>query len=299
LEILQCGIDYYNNSEEDDAPFEAMKLQKHALSVVVGQLAKQRCEENVKILQKNIDDLPPKEVIAEDRAIKKELAKFVKLPDKISYALTLLNGTKEYLQSIKQKLGSTNEYYLKISTQVVGNALHNVIEEVNEAQRPLARLGELLGKMDPMMRSLFLSGDDDIASKFREIERHVKATLREAWKATMLMDSFDMDDSFKSRYRENRNTLKSLCDNMDIPTGFNIGSTISRPSSISSSPTRSLSGYNSSRSSSSSDDMNVGCIIGIVVTVLGCIIGAANDNWVAGLIVGGIIGLAIYGKISD
>lgn len=50
LEILQCGIDYFNNSEDDDSPHTAMKMQKYAQSVVVGSLAKQRCEENVKIL---------------------------------------------------------------------------------------------------------------------------------------------------------------------------------------------------------------------------------------------------------
>ena len=31
LEILQCGIDYYNDSEEPDAAIKAMKLQKYAL----------------------------------------------------------------------------------------------------------------------------------------------------------------------------------------------------------------------------------------------------------------------------
>ena len=30
IEILQCGIDYFNNSEDDDAPQTAMKLQKYA-----------------------------------------------------------------------------------------------------------------------------------------------------------------------------------------------------------------------------------------------------------------------------
>ena len=61
LEILQCGIDYFNNSEEDDAPHTAMKMQKYAQSVVLGTLAKQRCEENVRVLQEIINKLPPAE----------------------------------------------------------------------------------------------------------------------------------------------------------------------------------------------------------------------------------------------
>ena len=160
-EILQCGIDYFNNSEDDDAPHTAMKMQKYALSVVVGSLARQRCEENIKILQKIIESLPPKEIIKEDRAIRKELEKYTKLPDKISYAIVLLNNTKPYLQTIKNKLGVNNKSYLDLSTLVINNALHNVIEEVNSAQKK--------------------NSSDTLAS-----------CLREAWRAIVIMDSFDI-----------------------------------------------------------------------------------------------------------
>lgn len=134
IEILQCGIDYYNGSDATDAARNAMILQKYALSIVVGKLAKDRCQENVNILQKIIDNLPPSEVFMEDRAIHEELRKYCLLPDKICHAVTLLNNTKPHIQSIKRKLGVSNAYYLKISTQIVGNALSNVIAEVNEAQ---------------------------------------------------------------------------------------------------------------------------------------------------------------------
>ena len=134
LEVLQCGIDYYNGSDDDDAARKAMPLQQYALSVVVGKRAKDRCDENVKILQKIIDELPPTEVQEEDKAIKTELRKFCQQPDEISYSITLLNSTKPHLESMKLKLGECNLYYLKISTLVVGNALNNLIEEVNKIQ---------------------------------------------------------------------------------------------------------------------------------------------------------------------
>lgn len=311
LEMLQCGIDYFNNSEDDDAPYIAMKMQKYAQSIVVGTLAKQRCEENVKILQKIIDELPPKGVMTEDRAIKAELSKFVRLPDKISYAINLLNNTKPHLRSIKQKLGNTNDYYLKISTQVVGNALHNVIEEVNEAQKPLAGISAIFGKMDPAMRSIFLSGNSDIASKVREIESTVKSTLREAWKATLQMDDFDMDNSFKSRYRENRSTLKSLCDNMGVSTYVSRPSTSSRPVSrpVSTSTTtrtttqpRQSTAYSSSSSSSSSTSENNGCAIALVIMFVIGIIGAlanGGEGFGIGLFWGAIIGGGVYKVMND
>ena len=213
LEILQCGIDYFNNSEDEDAPHTALKMQKYAQSIVVGTLAKQRCEENLKILQKIIDELPPKEVIAEDRAIKVELSKFVRLPDKISYAVELLNNTKLHLKIIKNKLGATNNYYLKLSTQIVGNAMHNVVEEVNAVQS------------DPQIAvrlQLGLGLDSTSMSRLKD-------TFCEAWKATTIMDGFDLEPNFKSHYNDNRDTLKSMCNQLGISTYVSRPTTSSKP----------------------------------------------------------------------
>ena len=221
LEILQCGIDYFNNSEEDDAPHTAMKMQKYAQSVVVGTLAKQRCEENVKILQKIIDELPPKDVMAEDKAIKSELSRFVRLPDKISHAITLLNNTKSHLQSIKQKLGASNAYYLRLSTQIVRNALHNVVEEVNAVQQ---------GNVVELDNGLTIDLDEFASPEDRRSKyNRVKAVVREAWNATTIMDSFDLEAKFKTHYNQNRNTLKSMCDDLGISTYTNRPSSATRP----------------------------------------------------------------------
>ena len=190
LEILQCGIDYFNHSDDANAAREVMWILKYASSIVVGAVAKQRCEENVKILQTIIDKLPPKEVMAEYKAVKTELAEFVNSSCKISDAVTLLNNTKPHLQSIKRKLGATNAYYLKLSTQIVGNALHNIVEEVNAVQYEFAS-----SSLDK-----------------------IKSTVQEAWEATTIMDDFDLEPSYRPHYNENRNTLKSIKRNLNIPT---------------------------------------------------------------------------------
>ena len=295
LEILQCGIDYYNNSDDDDAAHTALKMQKYAQSVVVGSLAKQRCEENVKILQKIISELPPKEVMAEDRAIKAELSKFIRLPDKINYAVTLLNNTKPYLDRIKQKLGSSNAYYtyyLKISSQIVNNALHNVIEEVNAVQN------------DPDIAvKLQLGLNLDYASLNR-----IKLVLREAWNATLLMDGFDMESDFKSRYTENRKILKSICENMGVSTYVSKSSTTTRPVSkpaTSTSTTRSPSqsrastAYRSTTSSSTTSNKDNGCLTAIIIyiiasVVIGGIIAAMGGDFAVGFIIAGLIAFMIF-----
>lgn len=289
LEILQCGIDYFNNSDDDDAPHTAMKMQKYAQSIVVGTLAKQRCEENVKILQKIIDDLPPKEVMTSDKAIKKSLDKFVRLPSTIEYAVNLLNETKQHLQHIKAKLGNSNAYYLSISTQVVALALHNIVEEVNAVQN------------DPQIAirmQLGLGLDPSSLDK-------IKSTVRQAWKATTMMDEFDLESGYKSHYNENRNTLKSMCNQMGISTYVSRPSASSRPTPkpTTTSTTRSTvrskpsEAYSSSGSNSSSNGEN-GCLLWVVVALVAGIIGAAMTQSGVGFFVGVIIVGSIWGKMQ-
>lgn len=219
LEILQCGIDYFNNSEEPDAAHKAMSLQKYAKSIVVGQMAKDRCKENVDILQKIIDDLPPSEVFVEDRAIKEELRKYCQLPDKICHAVTLLKKTRPYLLSIKQKMGADNAYYLKITTQVIGNALHNIIEEVNEAQKydPAKERRRMTKELEGSILGIstlgayplddFLYEQEDKRKKYE----HIKIFVLNAREALLLIDDLEMEKDFEQkRYLPNRATLNSM-----------------------------------------------------------------------------------------
>ncbi|MEH2915772.1 hypothetical protein V7U47_11105 [Segatella copri] len=304
LEILQCGIDYFNDSEEPDAAHKAMSLMKYAKSIAVGQMAKDRCKENVDILQRIIDNLPPSEVFMEDRAIHEELRKYCLLPDKICHAVTLLNNTKPHIQSIKRKLGISNSYYLKISTQVVGNALSNIIAEVNEAQ------------------SIFSADKDDPNATLAAILgiTHVKSVLEEAWKATKIMDGFDMESEYKNgRYNENRSILKGLCDQLGVSTSaYTSSSSSSRPtqrkptstarSSASTtnraSANRQTTSTNSYSSSSSNSSSNNGCLIAFIVwIVLGCIAGAicvANDgDFAAGFCIAGVLVLIGSGLFNQ
>ena len=292
-EILQCGIDYYNDSDDDDCATKAMKLQKYALTIAVGNMTKQRCKENVDILQKVIDNLPPTEVFAEDKAIREELRKYRLLPDKIVHAVTLLNNTKPYLASIKNKLGVNNSYYLKISTQIVGNALHNIIGEVNDAQSILK-----VNKDDPNAALAALLG-----------LTRVKSALEEAWKATLIMDSFDMESEFKSnRYDVNRKTLKGLCDQLDVSTEF-IHINKRRPiiNCLPNSHTQKSNYTSSTNSQTSNKESNSfkvpGCLaylIGVlIVGLIGAMVNGGDGFFVGciwGLLLGGPLMKILIGK---
>lgn len=275
LEILQCGIDYFNDSEEPDAAHKAMSLQKYAKSIVVGQMAKDRCKENVDILQGIIDNLPPAEVFDEDKAIKEELKKFCNLPDKICHSVALLNNTKPYLQSIKAKLGANNIFYLKLSTSIVGNALHNVIEEVNALQNdPTFKLNMIIDKAQAL--------------------DSLKSVLRSAWNATTIIDTFDMEADFKgNRYLENRRTLSNMCNQVGVSTRVSSP----RPSPTTSRrPTSPSSQQTVTTNSNDSDKMPGWVAYWIGVLVIGII--GAFVNGGEGFFVGCILGLFTGGPFA-
>ena len=182
LEILQCGIDYYNNSDDADSAHKAMKLQSYAQSVVVGQMAKDRCKQNMEILKKIIAELPPMEVIEEDRAVRKELDRFYTSNDRILSAFYLLKNTRSYLETIKYTLGNNNAYYLKLSSTCVENALSNIIEEVNSCKE--------------------------------------KNILRSAYDTILLIGMFDMEIEIRNRYEQNLLILKMICENQGIINKF-------------------------------------------------------------------------------
>lgn len=210
LEILQCGIDYYNGSNAADAARKAMRLQSYAQSVVVGQMAKDRCKENVDILQNIINNLPPEEVFAEVEAIKIELESFYKLnPKEFHHIMYLLRNVQPQLQSIKKRLGARNAFYLSISTKIVDNALYHVIERVNSMQKSYNPLWEL---------PYYVNSNVDERQRYLS---NLKETLNAAWQVIVLMGTFDMEDDFKNnRFIPNRKTLEKLCDSARIYTGF-------------------------------------------------------------------------------
>ncbi len=326
-QVLQCGINYYNNAPDSDveSPRKAMVLQSYALSIAVGQLTKDRCKENYDILKQAVDNMPPAEVAIEARKVKEELRKFCQLPDKISHSVTLLNSTKPLLQTIKSKLGATNSFYLSLSTQVVGNALHNIIEEVNQAQNYFMAVIKAVKEsgIDPSL--LNYMGDDHSPAKI--IDNKVKPVMREAWNATVLMDSFDMESDFKTnRYNPNRQSLKEMCESLKISTRVSTPrvstprvstprvstprvstprvstphttTTATRTTSSSSSSTYKPS---TSSSNTSSSEKNGGWVAFWIVTIICAFWGALADGRgfdFGGFLAGAALGALIPGNIA-
>ncbi|MCM1331995.1 MAG: hypothetical protein NC248_05235 [Bacteroides sp.] len=102
-QILQCGINYYNNESDDDieAPRKAEVLQGYALKIAVGKLTKDRCQENYDIIKRAVDNIPPAEVASDFIRIRNLTNKFADENKKnlFQYQMNQMCGDGEHFKS--------------------------------------------------------------------------------------------------------------------------------------------------------------------------------------------------------
>ena len=188
-EILQCGIGYfshYRDSNKDPSKI-TMDLFEKAGRLATGDYAKERCQEHTENLQEWIDEKPErdklKEIESDITFITAALERFQNL-DTVANARELVDGCKPKLISIKNKLGSTNDFYLQISSVVVGHVQAMIISVVNETQESLR------------FHLISLSDLEEIVNK--------------AYNVLLSIDSMDMDSNLKLQYLINRKTLAGI-----------------------------------------------------------------------------------------
>lgn len=227
LEILQCGIDYFNESEDDDAPQKAMGLQKRALSIVVGAHAEQRCGENVKILA----DIGPEYAVRKELACVTSCIKRIKGENNSLYVTKGLNAKtveeninqcRINLNTIKAKLGSSNTLYVNISSAVVAAVVNAIVEAVNEEQTfsflntDKSALKKLVSESLSIMTSLSYFDTDaktkDYYNKNKKALSDINSKLNPAgcYIATMAYGSYEHPQvivlrNFRDNYLSNRN----------------------------------------------------------------------------------------------
>lgn len=192
--ILQCGINYFNDTEEDDAVDKAMKLQNYALSIAVGQMAKDRCKENVDILKKIG---PEYKVQKELNRIGEKLKRFSAKPigrDAIFTSLlgngksfsdinSFIDGCRSDLLLVRQKLGASNSLYLKISSAVASAAINALVEKINAAQQ----MANITSDRDSLK--------GDVASALSTMSK---------------ISSLDMTSECRNYFNSNNSTLNSI-----------------------------------------------------------------------------------------
>ena len=211
-EIMQCGIDYFQEWKETKDPSEeGLKLLKYAKSIAVGSQTKDRVKENTEGIEEWAKTAP---IQKELTYIMEELVEFKKWKPSTSKAKELVVNCKPKLMKMGKILGSNNDFYLQISAAIVNNAQGAIIAKINEVT-------ELINGMQ--------YGID------YEFKSTIKPIFREALETSNLLGTLDMKSELKSHYNKNHSTLKSLASQMGI------GTSTSRTTSTSTSTSRSTS----------------------------------------------------------
>lgn len=209
-EVLQCSIDYYNDTDDVDSPAKALPLCEYAKAVAVGNAAKQRCEQNYDVIKEAYENMPPKEVAKEAKEINDLLTWYAKQAKTSKKALELLKKAQTPLVAVKEKVGKTNSYYLETSSLLGSAALSNVIDEVNNAQKEDKPnpLESLFGRSSVYGIYSDILGEQE---RRRQKALRIKAALHDAWETIVHIDLLDKTEDFnKNRYQPNRKTLYSI-----------------------------------------------------------------------------------------
>lgn len=247
MEFFACGRDYFMHFKDTDTdPSDySMKLFKNAKSYAVGNIAKQQIDENIKDLQEWIDDKPERDKhkkVEEDlKFITSKLERFQNLSDTVSNAKDLVDSCKPKLANIKSILGSTDDFYLKISSAVANNALGMLVTAVNAAQESIeVRIGDFTT---------------------------LRSVVRSALSVSESIGSFDLVSSQRTHYSKNHTALKSIATQLGV----------SSSSYSSSSSSSSTSTHRPTTSSSSSSEEGipdwlkwVGGIILFIILIKAC-----------------------------
>lgn len=179
--ILQCGINYFNNSDDDDDIEKALTIQQYACNIAVGKLCRDRCNQNVAILKKKKEE----QAISSDLSfIAGELQSFKSKTSSIDNAKNFVNICIPHLNNIKNQLGSSNVLYLQISSAVANNALGMLVSVINNAQQtvsiaPTSALNSLKSKINAAVSVMDLIGGLDMTSNERSHFNKNKSSLND------------------------------------------------------------------------------------------------------------------------
>lgn len=170
LEITQCAIDYFNTTKNDEP---GLPLYKIAVDIAISERAKERTIENLDSCIKWISDKPVEEAIADiTNQLSSTISRLRLNTASKSDAENLIKNSRPKLIEIKSILGSTNEQYIRISSEVVSIILACMVNYIN----------------DTSQRGIEPSSVNIVES----------------------MDHWEMDGETRTRYIENKNTLRVM-----------------------------------------------------------------------------------------
>lgn len=182
-----------------------MPLIKFAMETAVGQIAKERCQDNYKIIRQIYNSLPPEEALNDIQNIKRLLDRFGERTINAELSLRLINDCSIYLGNLKEKNLDSHASYIALTTQIVRKALNSIIGDVNKSLERVKNSGSF--------------------AHYSESNK-AKQVLKTAWEATLCLGILPVQEETKNWYKKTRETLKGILDNAGINATSNCGFSI-------------------------------------------------------------------------
>ena len=197
-QILDNCIDYYTH--DADNPKKArnvIKFTRYAYRTAESKTAKERAKKNLDILSETLENLMPEAIEDDYDAIDKLVTNYKKKQKEgeCSFLLgPIVEEAYTHVQSIKNKVGKENKFYISISTDFVRFAFQEVVKRINSVSNYSSESG----------RTTFVSS------------LHWGRTLFDT------LARFDMDNKCKKDFDENFKTLMDLLRKMVVKSSQTI-----------------------------------------------------------------------------
>ncbi|MDE6329171.1 MAG: hypothetical protein K2L83_00495 [Muribaculaceae bacterium] len=181
-EAIDCVIDYYNYAEDQDAVVdEACSLAYQLRSQAQNTIHFERIHDNYLRLKNHAEKLPPKEILYYRNLLEARIDRYNSEPSTIIGALNYIKDCAPYLMSIKEIIGASHSYYIRVSTQVAAAVVNDVVDDFNKQS-------------------------DDILTRIKNVSEWEKRKLHDKFKKLVTLAAtamhqltfFGMDSSFKA-----------------------------------------------------------------------------------------------------
>ena len=195
-EILQCGIDFFNQYKDSstDPCNTSIWLIQRAKSIAVNTVCKQRCDENIDELQKWINNAhvrgKERQIAVPLTFITDKLQLFKSQSNSIDNARKLIVLCKPKLDEIKIVLGAHDDYYLQLSSAVVNSAQNMLVAIVNKVY-------------DERHMDIYLSSLHPKVTSLSEL----KSIVNKAYNVMISMQTMDMLPELRVQFNNNKSTL--------------------------------------------------------------------------------------------
>jgi len=207
MTVIDCMVAYYNATSDADAPVKALPLCDFACKIAEGLVAKKRAEDNRNTIVQALDNMPPQSILEYAHSIDDLFAWYAKQDHTSEIAFEFIQKVEPLVVCIKAILGKEHDYYLRISSEIVGLALNNVIDDVNKTTSSASSFN--------LFAKLVYMSEFEIQERKKDLILETKKVLKNAWQVILYLDLFDKSEEFKKdRYNTNRDTLKSLINNV-------------------------------------------------------------------------------------